>query len=115
MFIALAFLTLAPAQNQLAEKPANLTSSMVSEAWAEISWDAVETAVAYKIEIRKTAADGKINLQLEEKTVWTEFYFRVADPKATWEFRVSAIGYDHHESWTNWTTLKTDAAISFKY
>lgn len=115
MLIALAFLTLAPVQNQLEEKPANLASCMVSEAYAEIAWDAVETAAAYKIEIRKTAADGKTSLQLTEKTVWTEFYFRVADPKATYEFRVSAIGYDHHENWTDWTRLKTNAANPFKY
>ena len=118
MLIQLAFLTLAPVQNpapqiaprpdfNLVETPKNAASIMVSDAYAEIGWDAATAATAYKIQIRKTGFDHHTVLQLEEKTVWTSFWFRVADLGATYEFRLAALENDQQSDWTEWTILAT--------
>lgn len=121
MFLLVAFLTLAPTQKQAAEiplrpdfqiveRPTNSTSIMVSEAYAEIGWNASPGATAYKIQIRKIGFDHNSTLQIDQKTCWTSFYFRLADPDATYEFRLAALENDQQSGWTDWTNLTTKPA-----
>lgn len=85
--------------------PENTRSFMVSEDYAEIDWNADQSSVAYKVQIRKNAAQAV--MVLEDKTVWTSFYFRVADPGAAYEFRLAALSADGQSAWTEWMALNT--------
>lgn len=87
------------------ETPALVMSFMVSEDYAEINWSEVTDATAYKIEIRKS---GRQPVRiLEDKTVWTSFYFRVAEPGAAYEFRLAVQAGDQQSNWTPWQTINT--------
>jgi len=85
--------------------PENARSFMVSEDYVEIDWNAIQTSVAYKIQIRKNAAQAV--MVLEDKTVWTSFYFRVAEPGAAYEFRLAALSGGVQSAWTEWIALDT--------
>lgn len=87
------------------DTPANMTSFMVSEDYAEIDWSEVADATAYKIEIRKSGRQP-VNI-LSDKTVWTSFYVRVAEPGAAYEFRLAVLTRDTQSSWTPWQALNT--------
>lgn len=92
------------------ETPSNARSFMVSEDYAEIGWDAVESAEAYKIQIRKSGAAA--TLVLEDKTVWTSFYFRTAEPNATYEFRIASLSGGRQSAWSGWMALNTRQTIT---
>lgn len=96
----------APAEAVVLEMPANLYSYMVSEDYAEISWDIVSAAAAYRIEIRMLSRTPM--LVLEDKTVWTSFYFRVAEPDQAYEYRLAALTELGQSAWTPWTPLHTN-------
>lgn len=90
------------------ETPSNVRSSMVSEDYAEIGWDAVASAEVYKIQIRKSGATT--SLVLEDKTVWASFYFRVAEPSALYEFRLASLSGGRQSAWSGWTIMNTTQA-----
>ncbi len=92
------------------ESPSNARSSMVSEDYAEIGWDAVASAEMYKIQIRKSGATT--TLVLEDKTVWASFYFRVAEPSAIYEYRLASISGGRQSAWSGWTTLNSRQAVT---
>jgi hypothetical protein len=91
--------------NQLTNTPTGIRSSMVSEDYAEISWNTVPAAEAYEIQIRK--ANNGSTVALAAKTVWTSFYFRLAEPNAGYEFRLIAVTEGRQNAWTDWTPLNT--------
>ena len=87
--------------------PADMTSFMVSDDYAQIDWKAVPGADAYQIQIRKE--DGRTQLILEEPTVWTSFYFRVAQSRARYSFRLKASINGMDGEWTTWVGMKTQS------
>lgn len=97
--------TVKPATPVVVPAPGQMQSFMVSEDYAEIDWNAVQNASAYQIQIRK--ADNPAATVLADKTVWTSFYFRVAEPAASYEFRLAAVSGGQQSAWTSWTPLNT--------
>jgi len=92
------------------ETPSNARSFMVSEDYAEIGWDAVANAEVYKIQIRKSGATT--TLVLEDKTVWTSFYFRVAEPSPIYEFRLASLSGGRQSAWSEWKTLNSRQTVT---
>ena len=92
------------------ETPPNARSFMVSEDYAEIGWDAVASAEMYTIQIRKSSATT--TLVLEDKTVWTSFYFRVAEPSAIYEYRQASLSRGRQSGWSGWTTLNSRQTVT---
>ncbi len=88
--------------------PAEMTSFMVSDDYAQIDWKAVPGADVYQIQIRKE--DGRTQLILEEPTVWTSFYFRVAQSQARYSFRLKASINGMDGEWTSWVRMKTQVS-----
>ena len=88
------------------EAPDNPHSFMISDDYAEISWDAAEAAEAYRIQIRK----GEGEMVLEEQTVWTSFYFRVAEPGTAYAFRLAILADGRQGNWSAWMPLRTTSA-----
>lgn len=88
--------------------PADMTSFMVSDDYAQIDWKAVPGADVYQIQIRKE--DGRTQLILEEPTVWTSFYFRVAQSRARYSFRLKASVNGMDGEWTSWVRMKTQVS-----
>ncbi|MCK6690506.1 MAG: fibronectin type III domain-containing protein [Thermoanaerobaculia bacterium] len=90
--------------------PAEMTSFMVSDDYAQIDWKAVPGADAYQIQIRKD--DAQSLLILEDKTVWTSFYFRVAQPQTVYFFRVRASTNGKPGGWSPWKEMNTQSSLS---
>lgn len=90
--------------------PAQTSSFMVSEDYAQIDWKAVPGADSYQIQIRKE--EDQRQLILDEKTVWTSFYFRVAQPQASYSFRLRAQAKGENSAWSPWIKMNTQSLIS---